>query len=41
MIEKYLKGEITRKDMEEYVLNGSLLEEYEKPYSGKTFNINY
>ena len=41
MIEKYLKGEITRKDMEAYVLNGSLLEEYEKPYSGKTFNINY
>ena len=41
MIEKYLKGKITRKDMEAYVLNGSLLEEYEKPYSGKTFNINY
>ena len=41
MIEKHLKGEITRKDMEAYVLNGSLLEEYEKPYSGKPFNINY
>ena len=41
MIEKYLKGKITRKDMEAYVLHGSLLEEYEKPYSGKTFNINY
>lgn len=41
MIEKYLKGEITRKDMEEYVLNGSLIEEYEKPYSGEPFNINY
>ena len=41
MIEKYLKGKITRKDMEAYVLKGSLLEEYEKPYSGKTFNINY
>lgn len=41
MIEKYLKGEITRKDMEEFILNGSLLEEYEKPYSGKPFNINY
>ena len=41
MIEKYLKGKITRKDMEAYVLSGSLLEEYEKPYSGKTFNINY
>ncbi len=41
MIEKYLKGKITRKDMEADGLNGSLLEEYEKPYSGKTFNINY
>jgi penicillin-binding protein 2 len=41
MIEKHLKGEITRKDMEAYVLNGSLLEEYEKPYSGKPFKINY
>lgn len=40
MIEKYLKGEISRKDMEEYVLNGSLEEEYAKPYSGETFNIN-
>ena len=41
MIEQYLKGEITRKDMEEYILNGSLLEEYAKPYSGEPFNINY
>ena len=41
MIEKYLKGEITRKDMEAFVLNGSLEEEYAKPYSGKPFNINY
>ncbi len=40
MIEKYLKGEITRKDMEDFVLNGSLEEEYAKPYSGETFNIN-
>ncbi|MCT8340552.1 penicillin-binding protein 2 [Flavobacteriaceae bacterium TK19130] len=40
MIEKYLKGEITRKDMEEYVLNGSLEEEYAKPYSGEPFKIN-
>ncbi len=40
MIEKYLKGEITRKDMESYVLNGSLEEEYEKPYSGESFKIN-
>ena len=41
MIEKYLKGEITRKDMENYVLNGSLEEEYAKPYSGEDFKINY
>lgn len=41
MIEKYLKGEITRKDMESFVLNGSLQEEYAKPYSGKPFKINY
>jgi len=41
MIEKYLKGEITRRDMEDFVLNGSLEDEYAKPYSGETFNINY
>ncbi|TRZ43240.1 penicillin-binding protein 2 [Robertkochia solimangrovi] len=40
MIEKYIKGEITRKDMEKFVLEGSLQEEYEKPYSKKPFSIN-
>tara|TARA_B100000795_G_scaffold74419_1_gene52796 strand:- start:57989 stop:59854 length:1866 start_codon:yes stop_codon:yes gene_type:complete len=40
MIEKYIKGEITRTDMEAYVLNGSLEEEYAKPYAGKPFKIN-
>lgn len=40
MIEKYLKGEITRKNMENFVLNGSLIEEYNKPYSGEPFKIN-
>lgn len=40
MIEKYLKGEISRKDMEDFVLNGSLMDEYEKPYSGEPFRIN-
>ncbi|NER14798.1 penicillin-binding protein 2 [Leptobacterium flavescens] len=40
MIEKYIKGEISRKDMEDYVLNGSLEEEYAKPLSGKSFRIN-
>lgn len=41
MIEKYLKGEITRTDMEKYVLEGSLEAEYAKPYSGKPFTINH
>jgi len=40
MIEKYLKGEISRKDMENYILQGSLEEEYAKPYSGEPFKIN-
>jgi penicillin-binding protein 2 len=40
MIEKYLRGEITRTDMEKFVLEGSLMEEYEKPYSGEPFKIN-
>lgn len=40
MIEKYLKGDITRTDMESFVLNGSLEAEYAKPYSGAPFNIN-
>lgn len=41
MIEKYIKGEISRKDLEAFVLNGSLEEEYAKPYNGEPFNINY
>lgn len=40
MIEKYIKGEITRTDLEKYVLEGSLTEEYAKPLSGKPFPIN-
>lgn len=40
MIEYYLKGEITRKDMETFVLKHSLEHEYEKPYSGEPFGIN-
>ncbi|MDG1961684.1 MAG: penicillin-binding protein 2 [Flavobacteriaceae bacterium] len=40
MIEQYLTGTITRKDMEAYVLNGSLMNEYEKPYTGQPFKIN-
>ena len=41
MIEKYLKGEITRTDMEKYVLEGNLEAEYAKPYSGQPFSINH
>ncbi|MCH9661460.1 MAG: penicillin-binding protein 2 [Bacteroidetes bacterium] len=40
MIEKYLKGEITRTDLETKILNGSLEEEYAKPYTGEPFTIN-
>jgi len=40
MIEKYIKGEISRTDLENFVLNGSLEEEYAKPYSGIPFTIN-
>jgi penicillin-binding protein 2 len=40
MIEKYIKGEVTLKQMEQLVLNKSLEEEYLKPYSGKPFKIN-
>ncbi len=40
MIEKYIKGEVTRKDLENWVLTHSLEEEYEKPLLGKPFPIN-
>lgn len=40
MIEKYLKGEVTLKQMEQMVLEKSLEEEYMKPYSGQPFTIN-
>ena len=40
MIEKYLKGDVSLKYMEQLVLNKSLEEEYLKPYSGKPFKIN-
>ncbi len=40
MIEKYLKGDVTLKQMEQLVLNKSLEEEYLKPYSGQPFKIN-
>ncbi|MCR9181309.1 MAG: penicillin-binding protein 2 [Flavobacteriaceae bacterium] len=40
MIEKYLHGEITRKDMEDWILSNSLEDEYAKPLSGEPFRIN-
>jgi len=40
MVEKYLKGTITRTDMEDWVLSHSLEDEYAKQYSGQPFSIN-
>ena len=40
MIEKYLKGEITRVDLEKRMLDKTLEEEYAKPYTGQPFKIN-
>ncbi len=40
LIEKYLKGEISRKDLEKRMLNKTLEHEYAKPYSGEPFQIN-
>ncbi len=40
MIEKYIKGEITRKDLEKKMLEKTLEHEYAKPFSGEPFKIN-
>lgn len=40
MIEKHIKGEITRTDLEDWLLRHSLEDEYAKPYSGEPFEIN-
>lgn len=40
MIEKYLKREVTRTRMEDWITSHSLEEEYAKPYSGEPFKIN-
>jgi len=40
LIEKYIKGEITRKDLEKRMLEKTLEHEYAKPYSGEEFKIN-
>jgi len=40
MIEQYVKGTITRTDLEDWILTHSLENEYAKPYSGEPFKIN-
>ncbi len=40
MIEYYINGDISRKDMENFVLRYSLENEYKKPYSEDPFGIN-
>jgi len=40
LIEKYLKGKITRTDLEKRMLEKTLEAEYAKPYSGEEFKIN-
>jgi len=40
MIEKYLKNNIERKDLENWILSHTLEDEYAKPYSGEPFKIN-
>lgn len=40
LIEKYIKGEVTRKDLEKRMLEKTLEHEYAKPYSGEEFKIN-
>lgn len=40
MIEKYIKGEITRRDLEKKMLEKTLEHEYAKPFSGEPFKIN-
>tara|TARA_R110000868_G_scaffold125037_6_gene330446 strand:- start:20162 stop:22030 length:1869 start_codon:yes stop_codon:yes gene_type:complete len=40
LIEKYLKGEITRTDLEKRMLETTLEKEYAKPISGEPFRIN-
>ena len=40
MIEKHIKGTISRTDLEEWLLKHTLEKEYAKPYSGEPFQIN-
>ena len=40
IIEKYLKEDVGRKWLENRMVNGSLTDEYEKPYKFENFSIN-
>jgi len=40
MMEKYLKGSVSRNWLESYIKDGDLTEEYLKPYKYKNFKIN-
>ena len=40
IIEKYLKEDVDRKWLENRMVNGSLIDEYEKPYKFENFSIN-
>jgi penicillin-binding protein 2 len=40
VIEKYLNGNVRRTFLENRMVNGSLVDEYQKPLSGKPFEIN-
>ncbi|PCE65863.1 peptidoglycan D,D-transpeptidase FtsI family protein [Sediminicola luteus] len=40
LIEKYIKGEVSRKDLEKKMLTKTLEHEYAKPFSGQPFEIN-
>ncbi|MCA0132998.1 penicillin-binding protein 2 [Winogradskyella alexanderae] len=40
MIERYIKGEISRTDLEDFVLRHTLEHEYAKPFSDEPFGIN-
>ena len=40
IIEKYLKEDVGRKWLENRMVNGSLIDEYEKPYKFENFSIN-
>jgi len=40
MMEKHLNKKVNRKYLEDYILNGNLIQEYLKPYTKNNFSIN-